>query len=363
MSFARRIFASVVLAASAVMVSSGEAGADSGDPDAVHAAVSALVEANSALGVYADGQAFVVVLPASGPGSAATEEDFRVPGARIRLTRSALTHDQVDAALADVERRAWHAEAGRYSYGFYFDAETATVAVGTDAPPEVIAPVLRAHPGVITYRQADTGRDSRQNDAAPHWGGAAITDGVNACSAGFTVLNAANVRFMVTAGHCFAVGKAITSPVNAHSWGTVKFREPLPTFDMELLGGSTYTNNVYKGDTVGTQTRVKGAADPGLNYTGYCRSGIMTGERCGNKVTSLTATLCDPANTCTKNLIAYSGGTASIKGDSGAPFYAYHPDGTGILIRGLHIGHSGATMFAHRWTTVAGRFGATIAVS
>ncbi|GAA3000816.1 hypothetical protein GCM10010483_52160 [Actinokineospora diospyrosa] len=335
----------------------------SSDPDAVHAAISALVEDHAALGVYADGVAFVVVLPASGPGSDATTADFQVPGARIRLTRSALTHDQVDAALADLRRRAWHAEAADYSYGLYFDAETATVAVGTDAPPEVVAPVLRAHPGVIAYRQVDTGRDSRQNDAPPHWGGAAITDGVNACSSGFTVLNAANVRFMVTAGHCFALGKAVTSPVNAHSWGTVKFREPQPTFDLELLGGSTYTNNVYKGDTVGTQTRVKGAADPGLNFTGYCRSGMVTGERCGNKVTSLTASLCVPANSCTNGLIAYSGGTTSIKGDSGAPFYAYHPDGTGILIRGLHIGHSGTTMFAHKWSTVAGRFGATIAVS
>ncbi|MBM7774365.1 hypothetical protein JOD54_004569 [Actinokineospora baliensis] len=354
----KRILA--VLVASALVVSLvGPAHAD-GDPEAVYVEVSALVEANGALGVYTDEAGFVVVLPA---GSSATEEDFQVTGARVRLVRSAVTHAQVDAVSADLERRAWHPAAARYSYGFHFDAETATVALGTDAPPEVVAPVLRAHPRLISYRQADTGRDSRQNDAPPHWGGAAITDGVNACSAGFTVLNAANTRFMVTAGHCFTLGKTITSPVNAHAWGTVKFREPFPTYDLELLGGSSYTNNVYKGDTTGTQTRVKGAADPGLNYTGYCRSGIMTGERCGNKVTSLTATLCDPANSCTKNLIAYTGGTQSIKGDSGAPFYAYHPDGTGILIRGLHLGHSGTTMYAHKWSTVAARFGATIAVN
>ncbi|SES42509.1 hypothetical protein [Actinokineospora terrae] len=65
----------------------------------------------------------------------------------------------------------------------------------------------------------------------------------------------------------------------------------------------------------------------------------------------------------TKGLIAYFGGVESSKGDSGASFYAYHPDGTGILIRGVHIGHSGTTMFAHRWSTAAGRLGAATAVS
>jgi hypothetical protein len=321
--------------------------------------VTELATAKGALGVYFD-QAratFVVVTPASGAGSQLASADFAGTGVAVDVVASKIDAATVHAVTETVKSRTWHPDAGKFAYGFYFDAAKSAVALETDAPPGVVQPLLDRFTGAIAYRPGASDRDTRQSDPPPFWGGASITNGSAVCSSGFVVQNGSGTRFMVTAAHCFALGAAVRSTGGGFAMGTVVSRGPFPTWDLELIGGASYGSFIYRGDATGFGSHVIGAGDPVIGFTGYCRSGQTTFENCGQTVTSLTAEFCD-ASGCTPGLIAYSGGGLSAGGDSGAPFFL--PGSTGEFIRGVHIARSGSTMYAERWNTVAAHFGVSI---
>jgi hypothetical protein len=271
------------------------------------------------------------------------------------VQRSHFSQAAVDGLNKALTSRTWHPSAKKYAYAFHYDARADQFQVNTDAPADVTAALTAK--GAVVRQDAATQRDSRQNDGAPHWGGASITSGGAVCSSGFSVKNGAGTRFMVTAAHCFGLGAAVSSTGGGGSFGTVVNRGPFPTWDLELLGGASYGTYIYTGGAAGVGTHVIGAGDPTINFTGYCRSGQTTFENCGQTVTSLTGQFCDPAG-CTPGLIVYSGGGTSAGGDSGAPFYL--PGSGGVWIRGVHIARSGSTMYAEKWSTVAAHFGVTI---
>jgi hypothetical protein len=318
--------------------------------------------ARDALGTYFDAATgeHVVAIPRSGRGSQLRRADVEVPGVRVRVERRDIARETLDKVAARVEQRAWHPQAQRYAYGHHVDPENGVAVIETDAPADVVAPLLEEFGDDVEYRTGTTGRLNRFNDPPPHWGGATVRSGTATCTSAFNVRNSAGTRFMLTAGHCFPQGATVRSGSNTYVMGTVVNRAPFPTWDMELIGGGSYGTFMYRGNDYGSATKVVGAADPATGFTGYCFNGQTTasstgGESCGLTVTSLNGTFCDAAG-CTPSLITFTG-RAPRPGDSGAPFYL--PASNGVHARGMVIAVSGSTGYAERWNAIAARFGVT----
>lgn len=321
--------------------------------------LSQVAEARNALGSYYDAatRQFVLVNPSAG-GSSATLADVKAIGFPGRIESRNLTKQAVEGVNKEFEQRTFHPGAANYTYASYLDVARGVVVLDTDAPRDVVAPVLNKFPGAVEYRESTVQRDSRRNDSTPHWGGASITSGGATCSSGFAVQNGSGTRFMVTAAHCFPQDATVFSPEGGWNWGTVVNRGPFPEWDMELIGNSTYGSFIYVGDSTGTASHVINAGDPVVGFTGYCRSGQTSFQQCGSRVDSLFGQLCDSSG-CTYGLIAYTGGGASQGGDSGAPYYL--PGSSGVYIRGLHVGRSSSgTMYAEKWSSVSSHFGVSI---
>jgi hypothetical protein len=206
----------------------------------------------------------------------------------------------------------------------------------------------------------------RQDDAAPHIGGAAIRNNNTGegCTAGPTVKTSDGTRYMITAGHCGVAGHTFSSSSGNYFFGTMTHRRPYPARDMAMFRGSTYRYHVYYGGTGSNHGwPVIGAGNPGTGGA-YCFSGGVTGEQCGLAVQSVTGgELCDEDG-CTRNLITARGGSAQVAlGDSGAPFYARHTGNSTVAIRGMVIGFFGPTMYAEQWAMIASQFGVTVATN
>lgn len=244
---------------------------------------------------------------------------------------------------------------GGYLYSYDFSADG--IRLTGNFNYEVALRITAEEPRIILdYLSEGPSRMSRTSDPAPHKGGARIYTPWGSCSSGFTVL-VNGVRRQTTAAHCAATGAAITSP-GGYSFGTITHRAQFPQFDMALMGGSTYSKNVYFGGSTGSPIAITGAYNPVLGAS-YCTSGATTFQKCGKVATNLFNTLCDDAG-CTGNLVSTTGGTYVAPGDSGGPFYrsigGIGPEITGIIIGG----GGGVTSLNQKWATVSGYFGATI---
>lgn len=306
------------------------------------------------LGVYYEQSTgrYVVRMPRTAKASA---RSLRIAGAEAAVKPSRTTQAELTAIRSTLENRQWRSDAKKYAYGFHYDAERDVMSVTTNAPAETMRPLLAKYPTLVQAKYGSVGRASRQSDPAPHRGGASITNGTGICTSGFTITSTA--RYMVTAGHCFALGQRVYSTGGEQLWGTVRNRPRFPYYDFEAVGGGTYGSVIYVGGATGRTILVSGASDPAVGAA-YCRSGQTTYERCSQVVTSLHAQFCDEAG-CTVELIAYRG-PAGEGGDSGAPLYQY-VNGT-VQIRGMHIAHADDTMYAERWTTIRSVFRASIAI-
>lgn len=301
----------------------------------------------------------VVVMPqgvAASPAAAA-----KAVKAAVRIEERAVARSTVEAFQDSVAARAFHSAAQSYTYASYFDLVGGKLVLETNAPDDVIAPLLAGTPpAAVTVRQGVALEDfSRRADTQPFWGGSSIKSGNGICSSGFVVRKSNGTRYLTTAGHCWAVGSTVRTTDGNLVVGTVAQRAPISSRDMELIGGKSYGTHIFVGGTnSSTGKKVIGAGDPVVNFTGYCRSGQTTGERCGSKVVSVTANFC-PTSGCKRNVIAYTGGTLSQNGDSGAPYYL--PSGSSnVYIRGMHIGIGGSTMYAEKWSTIASTLAVTI---
>lgn len=320
-----------------------------------------LAETRGALGAYFDessGQ-HVMVVPAGMRPSAA--DLARSIGAPARVQSVDVTRAAVDEFRSRLSARTFHSEATNHTYASYFDVMSGKMVVQSDAPGAVVAALTAGYPGAVDVRAGSVAEDfSRQSDTSPFWGGAAIKNSSGAvCSSGFTVRKSNGVRYMTTAGHCYTLNTTVRTRGGNVILGTVVQRAPISSRDMELIGGKSYAQRIYVGGTNSTSSKaVVGAANPVVGTTGYCRSGQTTGERCGQRVVSITASFC-PTSGCKHNVIAYNAGGLSAGGDSGAPVY-WPSSSTTVSIRGMHLGSSSSgTMFAERWSTIS----ATLAVS
>ncbi len=117
-----------------------------------------LAEKKSAVGLYFDlsTSQFVVIIPASGPGSSVTADDFGGVSARVRVDKRSITRPAIDAILARIAERSWHPAAKQYAYGFFYDARCGVIHLGTNAPREVVLKLLQDYPGMIDYQYGET---------------------------------------------------------------------------------------------------------------------------------------------------------------------------------------------------------------
>jgi hypothetical protein len=307
------------------------------------------------LGVYYDTATGKYVVRMPHTAKAQPARSVTVAGAETGVLPSRTTKAELTSIRTVLENRQWKDGANKYSYAFHYDAQRDAMSVTTDAPAATMQPLLAKYGSVLEAKYGDVSRDSRQSDPAPHRGGASITNGSSVCTSGFTITSTA--RYMVTAGHCFALGQRVFSTGGEQLWGTVRSRPSFPYYDFEAVGGGTYGSVIYRGGAAGTTILVSGASDPAVGAA-YCRSGQTTYEQCSQVVTSLHAQFCDEAG-CTVELIAYRG-PDGMGGDSGAPLFQY-VNGT-VQVRGLHIAHAGDDQYAERWTTIRSVFKANIAI-
>ena len=289
--------------------------------------------------------------------------------------RDVVRNPAAEAALATIQARiARYVETQGTAYSFASHVDTAgTIVLDTNAPASVVSSLTELSGAPPAQRQAvslmkllrstivDT--YNRRDDITPYWGGAGITNFSSICSTGYTVEDSAGTELMVTAGHCYATATLVSSESGNNQLGTVTLRR-LPTvsgdpLDMELIGGSTYDDNIYTGGVTSTTSAdVVAAGTAYVGYTNYCHSGRTTGEACGHTSQSITAQVCTSSG-CKSPVIEFTGGVMVQGGDSGGTFYA-KDSGGGVWVRGHILATNGVTGWAEPYTSVASALGVTI---
>jgi hypothetical protein len=263
------------------------------------------------------------------------------------------------------------AHPAKYSFGSYANAVTGRIVIDTNAPAKVVSSLTsaakgqRSVVGAVRIRVNHKGLSdqfNRRDDSPSFYGGGGLLASNALCSAGYTVTNASGNRWVVSAGHCYAIGTRVNTESNARYFGTVTNRALASLgqtgLDMELLNGGSYAGRIFTGGVTSTSSiPVVAAGAASVGYTNYCHSGRTTGENCGHTAVSTTAQVCT-ATGCKTNVIAFTGGVLSQGGDSGSPFYA--KDSRGAWIRGHVIAGNGSTSYAETWTKVAARYGVSI---
>lgn len=286
--------------------------------------------------------------------------------------------DASQKALSTIQSRvrSYVAKNGtKYTFGTYADASTGKIVMDTNAPADVVASLTSATSGESTTsqrgaastkvqvnKQRTSDQFQRRDDTPSFYGGGGLLASNALCSAGYTVTNASGNRWMVSAGHCYAIGTRVNTESNLRYFGTVTNRALASLgqtgLDMELLNGQPYAGRVFTGGvTSNTSIPVVGAGSASVGFANYCHSGRTTGENCGHTAVSTTAQVCT-ATGCKTNVIAFTGGVLSQGGDSGSPFYA--KDSRGAWIRGHVIAGNGSTSYAETWNKVAARYGVSI---
>jgi hypothetical protein len=284
------------------------------------------------------------------------------------------TTDATQRALSAVQSRVrnYVAKHGTtYTFGTYADA-AGQIVMDTNAPSDVVATLTSAGSttsatGVAKARvKVNKGRTSdlfhRRDDSPSFYGGGGLLASNALCSAGYTVTNSSGNRWMVSAGHCYAIGTRVNTESNLRYFGSVTNRALASLgqagLDMELLNGQPYAGRIFTGGvTSSTSIPVVGAGAASVGFNNYCHSGRTTGEQCGHTAVSTNAQVCT-ATGCKTNVIAFTGGVLSQGGDSGSPFYA--KDSRGAWIRGHVIAGNGTTSYAETWNKVAARYGVSI---
>jgi hypothetical protein len=172
----------------------------------------------------------------------------------------------------------------------------------------------------------------------PLWnliGGQAIYAGGGRCSLGFNA-RTASYRYVITAGHCTAIGPNWTG-----TGGTLGTRavSSFPSNDYGIIrvtsssAVSTALVDRYSG---GGDVTVTGAATATVGMA-VCRSGSTTGWRCGN-VTGVNATVCY-AEGCVYQMIRTN--VCAEPGDSGGSLVTNPGSGTTVRAVGMTSGGSG----------------------
>ncbi len=317
----------------------------------------------------------------AGPGKGKDKGAVSQPAAHSKRPDHAAAEATTDAskdALATINARVRSYVAkhgGKYTFGTYTDSTTGQIVIDTNAPSDVVTSLTSA----ATSKAATTQRGEaslkvkvnknktsdlfhRRDDSPSFYGGGGLLASNALCSAGYTVTNSSGNRWMVSAGHCYAIGTRVNTESNLRYFGTVTNRALASLgqagLDMELLNGQSYAGRIFTGGvTSSTSIPVVAAGSASVGFNNYCHSGRTTGENCGHTAVSTSAQVCTQTG-CKSPVIAFTGGVLSQGGDSGSPFYA--KDSRGAWIRGHVIAGNGSTSYAEKWDKVAARYGVSI---
>jgi hypothetical protein len=115
------------------------------------ALVTLYCEDGGALGYYRDEtrHSFVLRLPVD---TAIEPGPLDVGGAEAIAELSRHTKAEIDAVLDTLLLRRWHPDARNYVYLFNYNAEIDQVDLSTNAPPELVAPLLTRFPDSLTIQ-------------------------------------------------------------------------------------------------------------------------------------------------------------------------------------------------------------------
>jgi hypothetical protein len=287
-------------------------------------------------------------------------------------SKGVVSTDASRGALATVQARvaAYVARNGtKFTFGTYSDPATGNVVLDTDAPADLVDPLISAGDDkflasvkVEVRRETTIDVYQRRDDVSPYWGGAGLLASNALCSTGYPVKDASGNKWMITAGHCYADGTNVNTESNAHAVGVVTGRTLASLgggpIDVEFLAGQSYAGRIYTGGVTSSTSRpVVAAGTAYVGYTNYCHSGRTTGEQCGHTANSITAQVCTQTG-CKFPVIAYTGGIVQQGGDSGGAFYAKDSNG-GAWIRGHVIAGNSTTGYVEPYTQIIARWAVT----
>jgi hypothetical protein len=331
----------------------------------------ATAAALTALGV-GSGQASAAE-PISKPRVAKAVADTTFAAKERAASKGVVSTDVTRGALATVQARVSEfvdKNGTKFTFGMYSDPRDGHVVLDTDAPADIVDPLINAGDDkylasvkVEVRQEVTTDVFQRRDDISPFWGGAGLLASGAICSTGYPVQDAAGNRWMVTAGHCYANGTSVNTESNLHNVGTVTGRTLASLgggpIDVEFLAGRSYAGRVYTGGVTSSTSRpIVAAGQAFVGFNTSCHSGRTTGEQCGHTATSTTAMVCT-ATGCKFPVIAYTGGVVQQGGDSGGAFYAKDANG-GAWIRGHVIAGNSTTGFVEPFTQVISRFAVSV---
>ncbi|SMD24912.1 chymotrypsin family serine protease [Kibdelosporangium aridum] len=296
-----------------------------------------------------------------------------VTGLAVTASPAAHSAQRADDVLA---ARAWHPDAARISYGYYFDPTDSKYHVSFPDRNRAVGTALSRALGdqVAVSYTAETPTiqaGDRFNNLPPFTGGAFITpDSPTArqCTSGFAIRDGFGVLGSVTAGHCAGHGNIVNYHTGAGLfYGQTQGSLRTTTRDMARLHGFftvSYEPFIHTDPGAPTKRRVIGKGDPTLT-TPICVSGSITGARCSITMISLSSgTACDEFG-CTSGLMVgrRPGVTIVQGGDSGGPVYSQ--SGTAdAIIRGMIIGEASPdTVLMHKISDVESGLGVTVATA
>lgn len=335
----------------------------------------AKAEAAGALGFYRDDQGgeLVVVVPAGDAADFALRDLGEAPfPVKVQLST-------VDARALAVAQDKLYALEGKQltatdSMAFAFNPRLERIEVSTSLDAATLSDALGDSWNLIEYRKAGAGPSSRFNDLPPFWGGAAINfvnyrDPYYDCTSGFTVVNSAGKRGLVTAGHCGPVDWDVRTPAGVlvgHTENKHCSQSPNNS-DVQLIAGQSYGGKIYVGGLTGTGRLVTNAGSPQVGFQ-YRMSGATTYESPNLTVTSLNGSWW--ADICgltfwVLNLVVYRLGASTPcpgdDGDSGGPLYLSSADHVGI--RGMYVAkdiNGGPNCYAMNYNRISQLLGYSI---
>ena len=200
---------------------------------------------------------------------------------------------------------------------------------------------------------------SRLADFAPWWGGARIANAQlgAGCTSGFGVQNYYGSKFIVTAGHCGAVGNDWYNGDWTRRMGMAYSKHT--AYDIMLIptdaGGRIYDGGV------GTNEFSKDVVGAGQVFMGewLCTSGSVSGAVCGYLVNNFTTSYCGYAATGVWNCFSdlstapQKDGVIGVRsGDSGGP--VFNLSGPNVIAKGIISGqgNGGRTLVFQDWGTI-----------
>ncbi|HYM35562.1 MAG TPA: S1 family peptidase [Steroidobacteraceae bacterium] len=282
----------------------------------------------------------------------------------VELRAVSRSHRQLKFAFDRILKvEPWATQVRSVLAGWEMDVERNVVAVNVTAiTPELRDAATRTFGSAVELRLTETrgGHYSRSNDWAPWYGGipimglipdAFLANQLGLCTAGFPVSDPTGaITGLITAGHCFGSGDAVTQQSDGEWVGGIIAREDSPNgLDYELIAfGDSYGNKVWISEHsalfINNPDSSQGIVTfPAQVGTAVCFDGARTGEKCNAKITSLDSCQVNDNFSYTCSLVTVKstdGKKIAGPGDSGGP--VYRRTSSLILPEGIIIGGNGS---------------------